>query len=170
MIKNINKPVVFTIAFVLALIALALAGSYWFIVTLCAGWLVYDTNRRQQRGWYWWVILTLLFSPLAITFYIPKRQLLEGEKREGGYAWNWAKNFSLLWTLTMASVAFMSIGSVANSMSGITNDYELAGAGIGTAIGLGLIFGLWLCVIVIVLIVGLLLKKSTIEEGHRKIA
>jgi hypothetical protein len=165
MIKNINKPMIFTISFVLALIALAFAGTYWFIVTLCAGWLIYDTNKRKIKGWYWWIILTLIFSPLIITFYLPKRPLLVDEKREGGYVWNWAKSFALLWTLTMASATFMSISSAANSISNMTNDYEIAGAGIGTAIGIGLIFGLWLFVTFSVLIIGFLLKKSIIEEG-----
>jgi hypothetical protein len=66
----------------------------------------------------------------------------------------------------MIALAFMGLGSIATSMSGMANnDAALAGAGIGAALGLGLLFGLWFIVIAAVLIIGLLLKKSTIEEG-----
>ena len=165
MIKEINKPLTFTITFILALVALAVGNSYWFITVLCAGWLLCDSNVRHHKSWIGWVIATLILSPLVVAIYLPQRNLKAGEKREGGYAWNLSKNFCLLWTLTMIAIAFMGLGSAASSISGMTNDASIAGAGLGVALRLGLIFGLWFIVMITALIIGLLMKKSTIEEG-----
>jgi hypothetical protein len=165
MIKQPNKALVFTLTFVLALVALALTNSYCFLVILCGGWILYDANTRLHKNWYWWLIATLLFSPLVLAIYLPQRNLKKGEKREGGYVWNLAKNFSLLWTITMLACTFIGLGNAAGTMSGMTNEYQMAGAGIGMMLGLGLMFGLWLAVLVVALVIGILLKKTTIEEG-----
>lgn len=163
--KEISKPLTFTITLILAIITASIGNSYLFVVILCAGWLFYDARTRQDKNWLAWIIATLILSPLIIAVYLPQRKLRTKEKREGGYPWNLAKSFALLWTITLVSIACIGLGNVANTMPGMTNDFEIAGAGIGIALGLGLLFGLWLSIISPVLIIGLFLKKSTVEYG-----
>ncbi len=55
----------------------------------------------------------------------------------------------------------MASGSVVHNAS---SGAEQAGAAIGTAIGMGMIIGLWFVVLVGALVIGLFLKKSSIIE------
>lgn len=55
----------------------------------------------------------------------------------------------------------MAVSNVVNKAS---SGAEQAGAAIGTALGMGMIIGLWFVVIVGALVIGLFFKKSSIVE------
>lgn len=124
-------------------------------------WVAVDAvSRKNSLGWaFGALLLNIIFMPL----YLAKRNLKAGETREGGTGWNFAKYFALYWTAFMAIVAVSSMATLSNTPT-LQNEYEQAGYVIGTGIGLSMIFGLWFFVVLGALIIGLLVKRSSIIE------
>ena len=115
---------------------------YWVLNIAIALWVFFDARSRKMDKPVLWAIGTCLLMIVVIPFYFAKRSLKAGEVREGGTGWNVTKSFAIFWTL------FMFI-------AGVTD---------GTAMGIGMIFGLWFVVIVGAFVIGLFLKKSSIVE------
>jgi hypothetical protein len=90
--------------------------------------------------------------------------LKTGEVREGGTAWNILKNFALLWTVAMAIVAISGLMAASSNTANLRSDAERAGAAIGTALGLGVIGALWFFPMVGSVLLGFILKKSSVVE------
>lgn len=137
---------------------------YFLVFVPCAVWMFIDSQRRRYAAGTWWSIATALFGPITAPIYFASRPLRKGESREGGRGWNILKNFALFWTVTMAICTMAGMVNVAGSTSEMDNDYERAGAAIGTVIGLGLLFFLWFFPMVGALAVGMFLKKSSVVE------
>jgi hypothetical protein len=137
---------------------------YLFVFVPLAVWMFIDAKRRRYDAGKWWAVATALFCPVTAPVYFASRNLRKGETREGGRAWNLLKNFALFWTVTMAIGAVAGMVNVAGSTDELHNEYERAGAAVGTAIGLGLLFFLWFFPMVGALVLGMFLKKSTIVE------
>lgn len=134
---------------------------------ILALWVLVDAGKRKASagGWFFG---TLILGVLLIPFYRAGRPLKAGEKRYGGYGWNVMKGFALFWTLFMfvaAVTGMFNAGSAINEM-GAASDAERAGAGLGVALGMGMLFCLWFFPLVGALVLGLLLKKGNeVEEG-----
>lgn len=107
--------------------------------------------------------MTFVFGSLVLPIYIAKRNLKEGEVREGGLGWNILKNFALLWTITCAvwGISGLFIGASIET----TNEWEEAGAAIGTGIGIIMIGFLWFVGAISALVLGMFLKKNSIVEN-----
>ena len=137
----------------------------WYFITyaLLAVWVFFDATKRKNHiiGW---PLVTIILGPIALPVYLSKRHLKEGEIREGGTAWNVLKNFVLFWTLTLAVFAFADFVSVANFTLQSTNGAAQVGAAIGGVLGLGFIGFIWFIVSIAALVLGLILKKSSIVE------
>jgi hypothetical protein len=136
---------------------------YWILWIILAVWTFFDAKKRHNNA-IGWAIGTLLVGPIVLPVYFAKRYLRVNEVREGGTAWNVLKNFSLYWTLTMFIVGVAGAIGAGGVISGAEDGAEQAGAVIGAGIGLTMIFILWLVVVVIALILGFFLKKSSIIE------
>lgn len=137
---------------------------YWVLNIAIALWVFLDARSRKMDQALLWGLGTALLMVFVIPFYLAKRSLKEGEVREGGTAWNVIKSFAMFWTLFMlvAGVSgMMAAGKVVNNAN---SGAEQAGAAIGTAIGMGMIGGLWFVILVAALVLGLFLKKSSIVE------
>lgn len=137
---------------------------YWVLNIAIALWVFFDARSRKMDQSVLWAIGTSLLMIFVIPFYFAKRPLKNGEVREGGTAWNVIKSFAIFWTVFMfiAGVAgMMATGDVVTKAS---SGAEQVGAAIGTAIGVGMIMGLWFIVIVGALVIGLFVKKSSIVE------
>ena len=138
---------------------------YFVLYAVLAAWVFVDAGRRLNHR-VGWPAATLVIGPLVLPVYFAKRNLKEGEVREGGTGWNVLKNFALLWTLTMFVAGIAGFVGVAETIDPSASDAELAGAAIGGGIGLGLIGLLWFIVAISALVIGLFLKKSTfVEKG-----
>ena len=137
---------------------------YLFVFVPLAIWMFIDAKRRRYDAGKWWAVATALFCPVTAPVYFASRNLRKGESREGGRAWNVLKNFAIFWTVTMAIGAVGGMVNVAGSTDELHNEYERAGAAIGTAIGLGLLFFLWFFPMVGALALGMFLKKSSVIE------
>jgi len=136
---------------------------YFILYLIFAIWIFFDAKRRKNN-FVVWSLSTVILGPIILPFYFAKRNLKEGELREGGTGWNVLKNFALLWTLTMfvaGIVGMIGAGDVAQYAG---TDAEKAGAVIGMGIGLGLIIALWFFPMLAALVLGLFLKKSSIVE------
>jgi hypothetical protein len=127
-------------------------------------WVFFDARSRKMDLSLLWAIGTALLMIFVIPFYLATRPLKDGEVREGGTSWNVIKSFALFWTLLMfvAGVSGMMVAS--NFFNRTDSGAEQFGAAIGTAIGMGMIIGLWFAVMVCALVIGLFLKKSSIVE------
>jgi hypothetical protein len=137
---------------------------YLFVFVPLAIWMFMDAKRRRYDAGKWWALATALFGPVTAPIYFASRNLRKGETREGGWSWNLLKNFALFWTVTMATATVAGMVNVAGSADELSNDYQRAGAAVGTAIGLGLLFFLWFFPMVGALVVGMFLKKSSVIE------
>ena len=137
---------------------------YWILNLAVGIWVYLDARKRSMDNSFLWGIGTALIMILIIPFYFAKRPLLAGEIREGGTAWNVIKAFALFWTVLMAIAGIAAMVGASGVVSGATSEAEQAGATLGTAIGIGMIIGLWFIVLVGALVIGLFLKKSSIIE------
>jgi hypothetical protein len=139
----------------------------WYLLLniVIALWVFFDARSRKMGGEsVLWSIGTVFMIILLIPCYFAKRPLKDGELREGGTAWNVIKSFAIFWTLTMFVVGVGGMIAVNGITSHAASDAEQAGAAIGTALGLGMIMGLWFVLLVGALAIGLFLKKSSIVE------
>lgn len=136
---------------------------YFILYMIFAVWVFFDARKRlnQPIGW---PATTLLLGPLVLPVYFAKRNLKAGEVREGGTAWNVIKNFALFWTLTMIVGAMAGMANVSHMAGQATTQAEKAGTALGATLGLGMLFMLWFGVLVVALVIGLFLKKSSIVE------
>jgi len=138
---------------------------YFFIYGLLAIWVLYDA-RKRKNNMFGWAIPTLILGPIFLPIYLAKRNLKEGEVREGGTGWNVLKNFALLWTLTMVIGGISGLMGAGTTIDQSQTAAEEAGAIIGTGLGMGLIFLLWFIPMIAAIIIGFFLKKSSVvEEG-----
>lgn len=135
----------------------------WVILCLLAGWVFWDATQRKMSPW-GWAIGTFFLAIIILPLYFAKRNLREGEVREGGVGWNFCKAFAILWTLLMLVWAIGGFGLVGSQLAATTDEWEQAGTAIGGAIGLSLIAGLWFLGIVVDLVIGLFVRKSSIVE------
>jgi len=137
----------------------------WYVILyfLFAIWVFWDGQKRKT-DYIQWTIATWLLGPLVLPVYFAKRPLKAGEVREGGTAWNILKNFAIFWTITMAILAIWGMVDVSEKFSTIHNEYEQAGAAIGGVLGFGIIIALWFFPMVGAVVLGFILKKSSVIE------
>jgi hypothetical protein len=136
---------------------------YLGVYAAFAIWVLVDSSRRRI-GPLAWTLGTLVLGPIVLPVYFAKRPLRSGETREGGTAWNILRSFALLWTVAMAAAGVSAMVSVSAHTATLQSDAEKAGAAIGTALGLGLIGALWFFPMLGALVLGLILKKSSVLE------
>jgi hypothetical protein len=136
---------------------------YFVLYVIIAAWVFRDARKRRLSP-VPWTLATAILGPVVVPVYFAKRPLREGETREGGTAWNVLKNFALFWTLTMLVVGVAGLFAASAVVGSTTDEVEQAGAAIGGAIGMGLIFALWFFPMIVALVLGFFLKKSSVVE------
>jgi hypothetical protein len=137
----------------------------WYVIlnVVLAVWVFVDAKKRGAAalGWALW---TAALGFLVVPLWLAKRPLREGEVREGGTGWNVCKNLAIFWTLLMVIAGFAGMANVGSTFNPNMNEYETAGTAIGAALGLGFIAFIWLFGVVGALVLGLILKKSSVVE------
>lgn len=106
----------------------------------------------------------------VIPFYLAQRPLIDSEVRHGGTGWNVCRYFALIWTIAMVLATATGMDRAGKSMENIDSDAGLVGATIGTGIGLGLLFCVWISGSGGALLIGLMLKNSAIVEQAKPAA
>ena len=136
---------------------------YFVLYALCAIWVLVDARSRRNNiiGW---PLATFFLGPIFLPIYGARRHLKQGEIREGGTGWNIMKNFALLWTLTMFVAGIVGMVGAGEVVQQATSEAEQAGAAIGATLGVGMLIGLWFIGVLGALVLGLLLKKTTVVE------
>ena len=145
--------------------------SYFILYICVAIWIFLDSKKREFNG-ILYAGATCLFGPLVAPVYLAKRNLKEGEIREGGTAWNILKNFALFWTATIfifgiawMIAVFAASGAVLNNSSdAAANAGAAAGAAIGTVFVFGTLLATWFFPMVCALVLGLFLKQASVIE------
>lgn len=137
--------------------------AYFILYLLFALWVFYDASKRKNNQ-FGWSIGTFLLGPIVLPVYFAKRNLKAGEVREGGTAWNILKNFALFWTITMVIAGIAGMIGAGDVISSSQDEYEKAGAIIGTGIGMAFLGMLWFFPMIFALILGFFLKKSSVVE------
>lgn len=85
---------------------------YVWLNLAVALWVFYDAYSRKMHLWFLWGFGTAFLTVIVVPFYLAKRPLKEGERREGGTSWNVIKNFALFWTLSMVAAGLSGIMKV----------------------------------------------------------
>jgi len=138
----------------------------WIAVLGSAAWVFYDANsngiqRGQNSGFFdmgpvGWSICTALIWIIAFPAYLIKRNDLiaaanvklqpfpPGDKPS--FVNSLAKYIAAIWTFICVACAVTSLVAMGEATSGMTNEYELAGAGIGITLGMGMWFSIWVAV------------------------
>lgn len=116
---------------------------YPLLLALTAGWVFMDAGRRMASRW--WFLAVAVAGPFGLAAYLAMRPLRDDESREGGTAWQFTSNLIVAWT-GLAAVAVL--WNLAFPFADLTT---LGAAWAGGAVP--------------ALVVGLALKRSTIEHG-----
>ena len=138
--------------FIATLIGLAIS-------LVLAVWVGRDASRRQTQTapflWGFGVLLVwLLFFPL----YLAKRPLKTGEVRSGGRVWNFMKYLAIAVSAYVPIVMVLALSDVAAQATSVEEAVALVGIFV-------LVMGLvWVIFAGGVLLIGLILKKSSVIE------
>jgi len=137
----------------------------WLLGTGCACYCYWDASqRRMQKPWLW-AVFGLFTNPLTIALLHGHRWLLSGETREGGRGWDSCRWLAMNTTVAMFFAGISGLISVAGSATFSGSDASIAGAAIGTTLGIGFILMIWILLSGSFLIIGLMMKKSVREVG-----
>ena len=132
-----------------------------------AVWVFFDAHKRrrhtlgQAAGW---ALGTLVLWLFVVPLYFAQRHLRAGETREGGDGWNYLKTLALLWTIVMLAVGAHYILAASEVASNAHTSAGQAGAAIGATLGIGLLAAVWFFPVLGALLLGLVLKKTSIVE------
>lgn len=137
---------------------------YWLVDIILAVWVFSDARQRRVASPGAWAAGVFFLMIVFLPLHVAKRPLKAGEVREGGTAWNFIKVFVIIWTVLMAGAGFSGLVAAGNTVSNADPGAAQAGAAVGTVLGLGLLMVLWFMIAVGALVLGLLMKKSSIVE------
>lgn len=140
----------------------------WYFVVggLLTLWVVIDA-RKRDGGWFLWGLFTFLLPMFGWPGWMASRPLLAGETREGGRVWNFLKFSVVSWTVLCGVWAFWYLAFLGEQMQQAPSEAAQAGTAIGGTLGLGMMGAVWFGGCLVALVLGLLFKNSTIEEGPR---
>jgi hypothetical protein len=108
------------------MLRVCLATNLLFNLVL-AIWVFHDARTRRARKPLFASLLTLLWGPLGVAFWVSDRPLATTDERHGGTAWVMARTFVLTIT-ALVPAAFLLITSV-------IRDRSVAPGSLGTRIG-----------------------------------
>lgn len=138
--------------FVATLIGLAIS-------LVLAVWVGRDASRRQtQTAPFLWGLGVLLVWILFLPLYLTKRPLKTGEMRSGGRAWNFMKYLAIVVTAYVPIVMVLGLPDVAAQATSAEEAVELV---VLFVLLMGLV---WVIFAGGVLLIGLVLKKSSVIE------
>lgn len=111
-----------------------------------------------------WSVFGFFCNFFAIAILHGQRWLKEGETRSGGRGWDSCRWFAILST---PFFFFAGLSGLFAASQGVDTSSEAAqaGAAIGMTLGIGMLFFLWLFVMIASILFGFVLKKDTKEEG-----
>ncbi len=137
----------------------------WYLALygILALWVLVDATKRKTRRLAW-TAGAFLFGPIVVPIYLAKRPLKPNEVREGGTAWNVLKNFAIFWTVLTATAGGVTIFKAGQMTATLHSEAERVAAAIGRTLGLGFITAAWFFPFVAAVVVGLLLRKSSVVE------
>lgn len=117
---------------------------------LIGTWTYFDSKKRKNNQRFW-TILNTIGGAYTLPIYLAKRNLKQGEIREGGLGWNLAKYYALTFSVIMAVAALYILIST---------------SGIAAFAGLGIYGVIWIAILVGLLALGMFLRKPNhIETG-----
>jgi hypothetical protein len=126
-----------------------------------AVWVGRDASRRQtQTAPFLWGLGVFLFWLLVFPLYLAKRPLKAGEVRSGGGGWNFMKNLAIAVTVYVPVVVILGLSDI---VAQATSSEEVVALIVFFVLLVG---SMWLVFAGGVLVIGLILKRSsTIERG-----
>ena len=129
------------------------------ISLVLAVWVGRDASRRQtQTASFLWGLGVLLVWILFLPLYLTKRPLKTGEVRSGGGGWNFMKYLAITVTVYVPIVTVLGLSDVAARATSVEEAVALV---VVVVLLIGLV---WVIFAGGVLLIGLVLKKSSVIE------
>jgi len=144
---------------------LLITSMGWITGIIAAIYCFWDASERRMKNPLLWAICGGLFNLLTIALLHGNRWLKQGETRSGGRGWDSCRWFAILATPFFFLLGITGISTISNQITSTSDSASQAGTAIGGAIGLGMIFFLWLAVSVSSLLIGFMLRKDVKESG-----
>ena len=137
-----------------------IAALIGLIISLVlAVWVGRDAGRRQTHtSPFLWGFGVFLFWTLFFPLYLAKRPLKAGEVRSGGRGWNFMKNLAIVVT---AYVPVAVVLGLSDAVAQVTSAEEAVAL---VAIFILLVGLMWLVFAGGILLIGLIIKKSSVIE------
>ena len=136
----------------------------WVLAFAAAGYCFWDASQRRMKNPWLWSLFGFFCNFFAISILHGQRWLKEGETRSGGRGWDSCRWFAIFATPFFFFVGISGVISASQSVD-LSSDAAAAGAAIGMTLGVGMIFFLWLFVMIASVLFGLILKKDSKEVG-----
>jgi len=138
----------------------------WYLVTgLVCVFLIWKDSKKREGSIVKHAVLSVLVPPLGYALWQAEKPLVGDEKRYGGKGWNLMKWIAIMHTVLCIIWAVYGMMIGAEVASGADSEYGVAGAAIGTFLGLGMIAFVWFGGVVGSLVLGLILKKPVTETA-----
>jgi hypothetical protein len=137
----------------------------WLIAIAAAGYCYWDSQARRMKNPALWALFGFICNIFAIAILHGNRWLKEGESRSGGRGWDSCRWFAICSTIFFFFGSIFGLGNVASNAPSSSDSAASAGYAIGTTLGMGMIFFLWVFVSGAALLVGLMLRKKSDEVG-----
>lgn len=137
----------------------------WIVAIAAAVYCFWDASARRMKNPWLWAVFGAICNLFAIAILHGNRWLKAGEIRSGGRGWDSCRWFAICATIFFFLMGIAGMGAVSNQMATSSESAYQAGTAIGGALGLGMIFFLWIFVSLGSLLFGLMLKKDAKETG-----
>ncbi len=142
------------------MLRLRLATNLLFNLVL-AVWVFHDARTRRARKPLFASLLTLLWGPLGIAFWVSDRPLAAAEERRGGTAWTIARIFVMAVSALLPS-AFVLVTGIIGDRSAVPGSL---GATLGVIPGsLCVVIGGWALLAGLALLLGAATRHPQIVE------
>ncbi len=131
-------------------VIIILNGTFNLFMAL---WIYMDATRRRAGKPLFAALAVLLLGPLWLAFYLTDRPLCADERRNGGFGWNWTRNFA--WAWTGATASWLAAAVVILTRAPIPDPPRVIVD----------LLGLWLVPIGVALAIGWMVRKSAVTEA-----
>ena len=145
-------------------ISVSVDAMGWLLGIVCAAYCFWDANERRMKNPWLWSVFGFFCNFFAMAILHGQRWLKAGEARSGGRGWDSCRWFAIFSTPFFFFTGLAGLFSASQGVD-VSSEAAKAGAAVGMTLGIGMIFFLWIFVMIASILFGFLLKKDVKEVG-----